>query len=342
MKLCVLLGGTSSERDVSLVSGFGMAKALEKNGHDVTLLDPATGRAMRIDEFQSNPPNTAPPTLDALGDLSQGSVLLDSLMSPAVRDAEVVVFGLHGVPGEDGPLQSVLELLGKKYTGSSAKVSTVCIDKALTKIIMEESEIATPKWTVVPAGLPEELMRELFPMLCDELKLPMVIKPNDQGSTVGLTILKEKDADAFVAGVQSALLYSDKALIEEFIEGRELTVTILDDEPLPIVEIAPEGGFYDYHHKYTKGMTVYTCPADLPDEVTEGIQQDALAVFIQTGATGYARIDFRLRPDNSWSCLEINTLPGMTETSLTPKAAKAAGITFEELCERILMSAFSK
>jgi D-alanine-D-alanine ligase len=341
MKLCILLGGPSAEREVSLMSGFGMAKALRENGHMVTLLDPATGRAMQLEEFESNPPNAEPPSLEQLGQLGQGAQLIESLTSETIRNSDAVVLGVHGVPGEDGLFQAVFELLGKPYTGTDARASALCIDKALTKIIIEEAGVASPRWAILDRDSDHGIIREAFEEIRDELKLPVVIKPNDQGSTVGLTILKEDSASAFEAAVELTWKYSKKALIEEFIEGRELTVTVIGDRALPIVEIAPEGGFYDYHHKYTKGMTVYTCPAVLPKDVEEGIQADALTVFECCGARGYARIDFRLRPDNTWSCLEINTLPGMTETSLTPKAAAAAGISFNDLCEAILQSAFT-
>ena len=169
-----------------------------------------------------------------------------------------------------------------------------------------------------------------------ELGFPLVIKPNDQGSTVGLTILQDASQDAFNRAVDLALEYSTKALIEEFIEGRELTVSILGREALPVLEIETNGGFYDYHHKYTPGMSFHTCPANLSSELASGIQADALKAFEACGCRGYGRVDFRLHPDGKYYCLEINTLPGMTSTSLIPDAAKAAGISFEELCQRIV------
>ena len=172
-----------------------------------------------------------------------------------------------------------------------------------------------------------------------ELGLPLVIKPNDQGSTVGLTILREESQDAFNRAVDLALEYSPKALIEEFIEGRELTVSILGREALPVLEIETNGGFYDYHHKYTPGMSFHTCPADLPSELASAIQADALNAFEACGCRGYGRVDYRLHPSGKYYCLEINTLPGMTSTSLIPDAAKAAGISFEDLCERIVAAA---
>ncbi|MEP7234638.1 MAG: D-alanine--D-alanine ligase [Ignavibacteriota bacterium] len=338
MNLCVLFGGTSAEREISLLSGYAMAKAYHSMGHSVTLLDPATGSVRSIDDYHISPPKAIAPTPDELAKLSGGSIFVDSLVGEAVRMADVVVIGLHGVPGEDGTVQAVLELLGKKFTGSGSRSSAISIDKAYTKILLEAAGVPTPKWNFIS----KDSEKMLSGVIADSLaKMPggIVVKPNDQGSTVGLSISNQADFD-FESGIRLAWKYSDGALIEEYIEGRELTVTVLGDQALPIVEIAPEGGFYDYHHKYTKGMTQYFAPADLPESLTRQIQESALRVFGCCGASGYARIDYRLKPDGSFYCLEINTLPGMTETSLVPKAAKAAGMTFEELCEKILEAAW--
>ncbi len=336
MNLTVLFGGTSAEREISLLSGYAMARAYESLGHKVTLLDPATGRVMGIKEYTIAPPHAVAPTPEELDALNQGSIFIDSLTSATVRNADVVVIGLHGVPGEDGTVQAVLELLGKKFTGSGSRSSALSIDKAYTKILIAAAGVPTPAWSFISSAAPETLQATMTDAIA-KMKGGIVVKPNDQGSTVGLTISTQADFD-FEAGIRLAWKYSSGALIEEFIEGRELTVTVLNGEPLPIVEIAPEGGFYDYHHKYTKGMTQYFAPADLPDDLTK-IQQSALTVYNCCDARGYARIDYRLKPDGSFYCLEINTLPGMTETSLVPKAAKAAGMTFEELCRRILEAA---
>jgi D-alanine-D-alanine ligase len=339
MKLCILLGGPSAEREVSLQSGFGMARALASRGHDVTLLDPATGRAMRLEEFHADPPKTEHPTAKELGEFSQGNIVLESLMSNAVREAEIVVLGLHGVPGEDGLIQSVLELQNKRYTGSNARSSALCIDKHYTKIILEHAGIRVPRGTIVAQSDHPQQRHAAWELANLEFGFPLVIKPNDQGSTVGLTILREASQDAFNRAVDLALEYSTKALIEEFIEGRELTVSILGREALPVLEIETKDGFYDYHHKYTPGMSFHTCPANLPSELASGIQADALKAFEACGCRGYGRVDFRLHPDGRYYCLEINTLPGMTSTSLIPDAAKAAGISFENLCERIVAEA---
>jgi D-alanine-D-alanine ligase len=338
MKLCVLLGGPSAEREISFLSGFGMAQALSNRGHDVTLLDPATGHISRIDDFKVNTASIEPPSAEVLGKLTQGAKMLESLMSSTVREAEAIVLGLHGVPGEDGLVQSVLELLGKRYTGSDSRASALCIDKHFTKIILKDAGIEVPKGMIVSNSAHPQERHAAWELAKVEFGIPMVIKPNDQGSTVGLTILKEESEDKFQQAIELALKYSTKALIEEFIEGRELTVGILGNEALPIVEITTKGGFYDYHHKYTAGMSFHICPADLPSDIADGIQSAALRAFEACGCRGYGRVDFRLQPDGKYFCLEINTLPGMTELSLLPDAAKAAGISFDELCERILLS----
>jgi len=337
MKLCVLLGGSSAEREISLLSGYGMAQALANRGHDVTLLDPATGQIMRLEEFHATPANKDAPTTQELSAYGQDGIMLESLMSNAVTDADAVVLGLHGVPGEDGLVQSILELLGKRFTGSGSRTSALCIDKHFTKIILKESAINVPKGIIISNAAHPQERHAAWELAKAEFGIPMVIKPNDQGSTVGLTILKEESEDEFQRVVELALEYSSKALVEEFIEGRELTVGILGNEALPIVEITTKGGFSDYHHKYTAGMSFHTTPAKLSSEIADAIQADALRAFEACGCRGYGRVDFRLRPDGRYFCLEINTLPGMTELSLLPDAAKAAGISFEELCERILM-----
>ncbi len=339
MKLCILLGGPSAEREVSLLTGEAMAHALASRGHDITLVDPATARTMRLEEFQANPPSAEPPTARELGAYSGGSVVLESLMLPAVREAEVVVLGLHGVPGEDGLIQSVLELQGKRYTGSDARSSALCIDKQYTKIILEHAGVPCPRGRILSLTDHPLERHAAWDWSVTELGFPLVIKPNDQGSTVGLTILREESQDAFNRAVDLALEYSSKALIEEFIEGRELTVSILGREALPILEIETKGGFYDYLHKYTPGMSFHTCPAKLPSELSSAIQASALAAFEACSCRGYGRLDFRLHPSGNYYCLEINTLPGMTSTSLIPDAARAAGISFEELCERIVQEA---
>ncbi len=335
MNLCILLGGTSAEREISLLTGAAMAKAYASLGHEVTLLDPATGRTMQLDEYQHEPPHAEAPTPEHLAGLSQGTVFVESLTSDAIRNADAVVIGLHGVPGEDGTVQAVLELLGKKFTGSGSRSSAVSIDKAYSKILMGAVGVPTPKWSFISKGTADADVQEMLRQIPNVIGEKLVVKPNDQGSTVGLSISTQADFDMREA-VELCWKYSDGALIEEYIEGREFTIAILGGKVLPVVEIAPEGGFYDYHHKYTKGMTQYFCPAEIEPRLESLMMESALQLFNACACKGYARVDFLVDAEGKYYCLEINTLPGMTETSLVPKAAKAAGLSFEELCNIIL------
>lgn len=341
MKLAVLLGGISAEREISFLTGNAMARAYESLGHEVTLIDPATGRTMSIKEFHVDPPHAQPPTPEQLGELTQGGVFVDSISSQTIRGSDAVVIGLHGVPGEDGTVQSILELLGKKFTGSGSRSSAISIDKAYTKILMTAIGIPTPRWGFLSKASTVEEYTAFESNLDQAVGRKIVVKPNDQGSTVGLTLSTQADFD-FRSSCELAWKYSNGALIEEMVEGRELTVGILADKVLPTVEIVPEGGFYDYHHKYTKGMTQYYCPAELDPQLEYAMQTHALRLYNACDCRGYARVDFRMNAENTeYYCLEINTLPGMTETSLVPKAAAAAGFSFEELCHIILRSSIA-
>ena len=247
-------------------------------------------------------------------------------------DVEVVFSALHGKWAEDGTMQSLLELRGLKYTGSKVLASAIAMDKELSKIIFEEAGVKTAKWLVVNHQNRND--EKLKARIVSEIGLPCVIKSNDQGSTVGLTIVKE--GNKIAEAVQLALKFSDKALVEEYIPGREITVAILKGKALPVLEIIPKDGFYDYERKYTPGMCDYIVPAEIPDEVLKTIQEQALIAFNSLGCESYGRVDFRLNENNESFCLEVNTLPGMTSTSLVPKMAKAVGISFEELIEKII------
>lgn len=303
MRIQVLMGGTSSEREVSLASGKAVAAGLARAGHKVAVYDfnPARGRDVR-----------------------------HLLASAELAGAEVVFITLHGGEGEDGRIQAVLELAGKPYTGPGVRASALCMDKVLTKIVLEHSGVATPAW----AGLAGERARAWrdCPGVRD-LGFPLVVKPVDQGSTVGLTIAAgEAEADR---AIDLALKYSDVLLFEKYIPGRELTVAVVEEEVFPIVEISPKQGFYDYERKYTKGLTDYACPARLDGRLASSIQADALRAYLACGCDGFARVDARLAPDGVAYFLEINTVPGMTDTSLVPMAAEARGISFDALVDRI-------
>ncbi len=327
MKITVLMGGTSAERDVSLASGLRIAAALRTRGHDVTSLDTAQGvmdagteRAMLAAGVQQ-----APPTLEALAAMSRRSLSPTLGTLPVVREADVVFLALHGGQGEDGTIQALFDLCGVRYTGTGPLGSALAMDKDLSKRLFRAAGVSTPDWLMAPAGAAEVEAR---------LGYPVIVKPSKQGSTVGLTLVRT-GADLAPA-IAEAFRYDDEVMIEAFIAGRELTVGILGDEALPIGEIIPKHELYDYECKYTKGMAVEEFPARLDGAVAAMVQDQAVRAFRALKLRGYARIDFRLSDSGGCFCLEANTLPGMTELSLIPQAAAAAGISFPDLCERIV------
>jgi D-alanine-D-alanine ligase len=343
VKIAVLYGGTSAERNVSLVSGRAVGLALEERGHDVLLVDSARViDTLRPGEAPSFRIGAQPPEV-----LSGAGAALDAVRSQAVRDADIVFVMLHGGTGEDGTIQGLLALAGKAYTGSGVLSCALAMDKRIAKILFERAGVLTPAWRVVSTGngsaqgtpdgspaLPGDIDPERAREAVHDLGgYPTVVKPNDQGSTVGLTVVGNESE--LGNALSLAGRYSDRVLVERFIPGREMTVAVLGGEALPVVEIAPASGLYDYESKYGSGRSEYTCPAPIPDGVSETLRSSALTAFAALGCTGYARIDYRLSPEGRGYCLEVNTVPGMTELSLVPMAAAAVGIGFGELVERI-------
>jgi D-alanine-D-alanine ligase len=322
MRIAVLLGGTSAERDVSLVTGEAVGRALEDVGHEVSLVDPAVGPEP-LDRAARATIGTAPPEIGV-----ETGAAVRAVSGRAVREADVVFIALHGGTGEDGTIQGLLELAGKRYTGSGVRASALAMDKHVSKLIFRDAGVPTPDWRAVRDG--SELDAAAKGLGC---AYPMVVKPNDQGSTVGLSVVK--DADELRPAFELARRYSEIALIERFVEGREMTVAVLDGRPLPVVEIAPESGFYDYASKYQKGATVYTCPAQAAPALEAALGKAALDAFDSLGCRAYGRVDFRVTPGGEPFCLEANTVPGMTETSLVPMAARAAGMDFGQLVDAI-------
>ncbi|MDR3628580.1 MAG: D-alanine--D-alanine ligase, partial [Ignavibacteriaceae bacterium] len=222
-----------------------------------------------------------------------------------------------------------------KYTGSNVVTSAIAMDKLLSKILFRHYDINTPAWIVVEKHDEVTVIKK---KIKENFGYPCVVKPNDQGSTVGLTICK--NADGLSKALKLAQKFANKVLIEEYIPGHEVTVGVLDNKPLPVLEIKPKHGFYDYKCKYTHGMSVYEVPANLPEWVQLELQSQALKAYNALGCKVYSRMDFRLSNDYNTYCLEVNTLPGMTSTSLVPKMAKAVGISFEELIDKIIKLAF--
>ena len=330
MNLTVLLGGTSAERDVSIASGLRIATALRERGHRVTAVDPTSG-VVDLEALRRGVGAT-PPTPEELERLRAGGFAATLLDLPAVREADVVVLGLHGGSGEDGTIQAMLDLVGVRYTGSGHLASALAMDKDLSKHLFRAAGVRTADWVMVTAESREPRAESVT-----ALGLPVVVKPSKQGSTVGLTVVKR--AEDLEAAIAEAFRYDDEVMLERFVPGRELTVGILGGEALPVGEIIPQKEIYDYECKYTPGMAVEEFPARLEPAVAAALQEQARLAFGALKLRGCARIDFRLTPQGESYCLEANTLPGMTETSLIPQAAVAAGLSFGELCERIVQLA---
>ncbi|MGA2242734.1 MAG: D-alanine--D-alanine ligase [Verrucomicrobiota bacterium] len=289
LKITVMLGGPSAEREVSLRSGAAVAKALRSLGHEVHELDPRNGS-------WSLPPKT-----------------------------DVVFLALHGTYGEDGTVQQRLDELGAIYTGCDAESSRIAFDKVLTKKRCLEAKVPTAKFLVVnskTAPWPKNWQP------------PLVVKPVRQGSSVGLQFVEQ--VEDWQNALAEVLKFDSEVLVEEKIVGRETTVGILGGEPLPVVEVRPKTGGYDYKNKYTAGCTEYFCPADFDSATAKRIQSAALGAFKAVGGRDYARVDVMVRASGEPMVLEVNTLPGMTETSLLPKAAAAAGLNYAQLCQRMV------
>lgn len=332
MKVLVLMGGISLERDVSLASGAAITAALKKNGHDVMAIDTAEGSRYLEESIKliSDDIKTSPPDMAQLANYDRIQNLKLANLEE-LGNVDAVFLGFHGGAGEDGSIQALLDLAGRKYTGSGMLSSALAMNKALSKKLFERDSIPTPEWMMFRK---EEFDDDLFESITNDFPPPVIVKPNDQGSTVGLTLVE--DMKEYRKAVDLACEVSKEVLIETYIDGRELTVAVLGHEPLPVIEILPKNKLYDYECKYTEGMCSYECPANLPLETTLKIQELGLKAFNALNCKGYARVDFRMDRKGDLYCLEVNTLPGMTKTSLVPKAAKAAGISFEELVEKIL------
>jgi D-alanine-D-alanine ligase len=326
-RVAVLLGGTSAERDVSLASGLRVCEALRACGHAVTAVDPATGEVSDDALRAALPTGVARewPSHDALAALRAQSLGAQLVAVPALRDADVVFNALHGGDGENGRVQAMLDLADIAYTGSGALASALAMDKDLSKTLFRAAGVTTADWLMAP--MPEDTV-------ISALGLPLIVKPSKQGSTVGLTLVKSRAA--LEAAVTLAYEHDDEVMLEAFIPGRELTVGVLGDDALPVGEIMPVNELYDYEAKYTPGMAREVFPADIAPGAAATVQAQAVSAFRALKLRGYARIDFRMTEDGTFYCLEANTNPGLTALSLIPQAAAAAGMSFPELCDRIV------
>ena len=326
MRITVLTGGTSSERDVALASAVQVVGALRASGHEVAVVDTARGYIPQQDEATGLRAmvGVAPPALEELHTLERGLLLSGLGNLPVVRNAEVLFLALHGGRGEDGTIQALLEVVGVPYTGSGRLGSGLAMDKDVSKQLFRIAGVPTADWRMAPVTERE---------VSATLGWPVVVKPSKQGSTVGLTVVKSPDQ--LREAIEVAHRYDDEVMVETFVPGRELTVGILEGRALPVGEIIPRHEIFDYECKYTPGMSEEIFPADVSAEIAHECGRLALLAHNALKLGGYSRVDFRLTREGAIFCLEVNTLPGMTATSLLPQAARAAGIDFPELCDRI-------
>jgi D-alanine-D-alanine ligase len=301
------------------------------------VVDPVFGASQPAEEtiFEGRPSiGQEFPSAEELKKYSNKKVL-ECINSGIFDDTDIVFLGLHGKFGEDGKIQSLLEMRGVRYTGSGVTSSAMAMDKDISKIMFQYCGILTPGWIMLEKNGYE--ITSLDNRIKETVRYPAVIKPNDEGSTVGLSIVQPDVEDVQLgSAVELAFSYSNRVMAEQYIPGREITVAILGDEALPVVEIVPKDGFYDYEHKYTKGMTEYICPANLPASLAGQLKYKAAEAHNILCCKAYSRVDFRLESSGKFYCLEVNTLPGMTELSLVPKAAQAVGLNFEDLLNKII------
>lgn len=341
MKIVVLAGGTSTERDVSIVSGTMVCKALREKGHQAILMDVFFG-------LKQIPESLFPEEYDVEGAAEEIRSHNDSLaeavkarrefFGPHVieicQKADVVFMALHGANGEDGKVQAAFDLFGIPYTGTGYLSSAVAMDKGLTKQFFETHGVPVPK------GISLMKNQAFVSLEKSGLEFPVVVKPCCGGSSVGVFIAGNQEE--YEAALQAAFAYEDELIVEEYVKGREFSVGVVDGKAYPIIEIAPIEGFYDYTNKYKAGSTIETCPAELTEEQTRQMQEYAVLGAKALGIEGYCRLDFMMRGDGRMYCLEANTLPGMTPTSLLPQEAQAIGIDYPSLCEELIRLSLKK
>jgi D-alanine-D-alanine ligase len=347
MKIVVLAGGISSERDVSILSGSKIAAALRSKGHQVVTIDPYMGYEQPLASvealFEENYDFTEnavikseAPDIEAVkkSRKNQSNGYFGDHVIDICRAADIVFLGLHGGEGEDGSVQAALNLLGIRYTGSDMLGAAIAMHKGITKGIFLNSGVPTPASKLYK----REFMSESY--LDDWTSFPCVVKPCSAGSSVGVQIVGSREE--FVAAMEEAFRYDNDVLAEEYIKGREFSIGVLGGKALPVIEIIPKDGWYDYKNKYQAGATVEICPAELDETIAAKMQREAEHAFEVLRLKAYGRIDFLLKEDGSFYCLEANTLPGMTPMSLLPQEAKAAGIDYPELCEKIIELSLEK
>jgi D-alanine-D-alanine ligase len=332
MKIAVLFGGNSSERDVSIASGIQVTKALKEAGHQVLAVDTFRG-VLSEGEVQALLSRGVAPDPPSTQELQVIKVKTGGIVQPSYfTDADVVFLALHGGTGEDGTIQAVFSAAGISYTGSDHVGSAAAMDKDLAKRLFLAAKVPTAKWLMAPVTAEQAVA---------ELGLPMVVKASKQGSTVGLSIVHR--AEDIQQAIEDAYQHDDEVMLETFVPGREFTVGILGDRALAVGEIIPRlSEIFDYQSKYQPGGADEIFPADISPELTARFQDLALRAHRALKLRDYSRVDFRLDPQGGIWCLEANTLPGMTAQSLLPKAAAAVGISFPDLCTEICRLALAR
>lgn len=341
MYIAVICGGLSVERDVSISSGTGAARALRARGHKVALVDLFLGNPLAVSDprgaFTSDAGDSVysvretEPDLDKIRAQRGGDGLIGPGVIEICRAADIAFLALHGAEGENGKLQACLDLYGVPYTGSGYLGSALAMDKELSKILFRDSGIPTPPGVTLRRGgaVPESI------------GFPCVVKPCSGGSSVGTSIVTEPEK--LSAALDEAFLCDEAVLVEKYIRARELTVGVMDGHAMAVIEIIPKTGFYDYKNKYQAGLTEEICPAPISAEDTERVQRLAERVYKALHLEAYGRVDFLMdKTDGELYCLEANTLPGMTPTSLIPQMAAAEGMDYGELCEKIIEVSLKK
>lgn len=345
MNIIVLCGGLSAERDVSITSGTMVAAALRRRGHKAVLVDLFFGYPNHYENpgdifdvvyGEYNDGVTAigetAPDLDAVkaSRKQPGNSRMGDNVIEICRAADIVFLALHGEDGEDGKIQATFDLAGVRYTGSGPLGSAIAMNKVISKQLFQQNGIKTPRGISISKKDAEYR----------SIGYPCVVKPSSRGSSLGVSIVNYMHE--FVTALDLAFKYEDNIIVEQYIKGRECSVGVLDGRALPVIELCPKEGFYDYKNKYQSGMTDEYCPADLPPEITEKLQRTAEEVFRVLKLEVFARMDFIVDAKGEVWCLEGNTLPGLTPLSLLPQEAAAAGMSYEDLVEAIIALSMKK
>ena len=342
MNIVVLAGGNSTERDVSIVSGTGICQALRQKGHQAILVDVFCG----LETVNWEDPFPAEYDVEKAAEYIKGFNPQMKELKKARRDffgsnvielckkADFVFLGLHGANGEDGKLQAAFDLMGIPYTGTGPLSSGMAMDKGITKMVFEAKGVPTPKGVTLAKGKSETALSAY------DMNYPVIVKPCCGGSSVGVCIANN-DAE-YADALKEAFSYEDEIVVEQFVKGREFSVAVVEGKAYPIIEIAPLQGFYDYKNKYNAGSTIETCPAKITPEQTSQMQTYAELGYKVLNLQAYGRLDFIMDETGAMYCLEANTLPGMTPTSLIPQEAKVLGIDYPELCEKLIEVSLKK